>query len=63
MDELEKEFGLLFELLMWFKDKFFHWMDKPSCKDCDSSQSTFHGYSSNPEDFVNTNRVEVTITL
>lgn len=57
--EFDQEFGLLFEMMIWFKTEFFQWMNNPICKKCDSS-STFQGYSKNPEDFINTDRVEVT---
>lgn len=56
--EFDQEFGLLFEMMIWFKTEFFQWMNNPICKKCDSS-STFQGYSKNPEDFINTDRVEV----
>lgn len=57
-NEFDNEFGLLFEMMIWFKTEFFQWMDNPTCKKCDSS-STFQGYSHNPADFINTDRVEV----
>lgn len=54
----EMEFGLLFELIVWFKTEFFTWMNNPPCKKCTSS-STFQGYSKNPANFINTERIEV----
>ncbi|XP_065226688.1 peptide-N(4)-(N-acetyl-beta-glucosaminyl)asparagine amidase [Planococcus citri] len=54
----EMEFGLLFELIVWFKTEFFQWMNNPTCSKCKSS-STFQGYSSNPAELIETTRVEV----
>lgn len=60
MTDLEKEFGLLFEMMMWFKNEFFKWMDNPTCEQCKTPElSVFKGYSTNPANFVLTDRVEV----
>lgn len=58
----EMEFGLLFELIIWFKTEFFQWMNNPSCPKCKSS-STFQGYSKDPANFVETTRIEVRVIL
>ena len=58
----EIEFGLLFELIVWFKTEFFQWMNNPTCSKCKSS-STFQGYSKNPADFIETTRIEVRVNM
>ncbi len=40
--EFEKEFGLLIELMQWFKFEFFEWMNVPLCPKCNSA-SNFQG--------------------
>lgn len=52
----------LFEVMTWFKNEFFKWVDSPECVQC-YGNTTFTGLSTNPDNFVNTNRVEVTFTF
>ncbi|XP_067001285.2 peptide-N(4)-(N-acetyl-beta-glucosaminyl)asparagine amidase isoform X2 [Anabrus simplex] len=49
---------LLMELLAWFKNSFFSWVDAPQCNFC-CSETKFAGLSSNPEELRETKRVEV----
>ncbi|XP_067001284.2 peptide-N(4)-(N-acetyl-beta-glucosaminyl)asparagine amidase isoform X1 [Anabrus simplex] len=51
---------LLMELLAWFKNSFFSWVDAPQCNFC-CSETKFAGLSSNPEELRETKRVEVYI--
>lgn len=48
----------LLEVMTWFKNEFFKWVDTPECVQCNGN-TTFVGLSTNPTNFVNTNRVEV----
>lgn len=53
------ELVYLFEVMTWFKNEFFKWVDAPECVHCNGN-TTFTGLSTNPANLVTTNRVEVT---
>ncbi|KAF5292300.1 hypothetical protein FQA39_LY03334 [Lamprigera yunnana] len=49
---------LLLELLSWFKNEFFTWVDSPDCRFC-SGTTTFYNMSNDPKLMVYTQRVEM----
>ena len=49
---------LLIELLTWFKEEFFSWVDTPLCNSCGGKTVMSH-MSSDRADLVYTSRVEV----
>lgn len=46
------------ELLKWYKEDFFSWVDCPDCENCGESTEMSH-MSMDEKDLVYTNRVEV----
>ncbi|XP_018319742.1 peptide-N(4)-(N-acetyl-beta-glucosaminyl)asparagine amidase [Agrilus planipennis] len=53
---------LLLELLDWFKNDFFSWVDSPQCEFC-GSKTTFSGMSNDPSVLIHTERVETYICI
>lgn len=49
------------ELMNWFKNKFFKWVDSPKCLQCNSNSSLVE-MSSDPSDRNSTEKVEVGTT-
>ncbi|XP_050295790.1 peptide-N(4)-(N-acetyl-beta-glucosaminyl)asparagine amidase [Anthonomus grandis grandis] len=49
---------LLLELLQWFNEEFFTWVDSPDCEKCQGS-SQFSHMSQDKSHFIYTNRVEM----
>ncbi|KAK5649091.1 hypothetical protein RI129_003983 [Pyrocoelia pectoralis] len=49
---------LLLELLDWFKNDFFTWIDSPKCRYC-NSKTYFEKMSDDPNLLIHTNRVEM----
>ena len=49
---------LILELLNWFKNDYFTWVDNPPCKKC-GGDTVFSEMSSDPNDLLYTDRVEV----
>src|SRR5678815_5341009 len=43
LDEKDLRDLALIELLDWFKNSFFKWVDKPECELCRGSKTTFVG--------------------
>ncbi|XP_068620406.1 peptide-N(4)-(N-acetyl-beta-glucosaminyl)asparagine amidase [Battus philenor] len=57
-NDLSFEIALLMELLVWFKYKFFTWMDKPECETCGGT-TTYHNYQIRPVDRERGVKVEI----
>ncbi|XP_017780885.1 PREDICTED: peptide-N(4)-(N-acetyl-beta-glucosaminyl)asparagine amidase [Nicrophorus vespilloides] len=54
--------ALILELLVWFKNDFFEWVDSPDCEKCDS-KTKFSHMSSDPKLLTYTDKVEVHICV
>ncbi|KAJ8941940.1 hypothetical protein NQ318_013273 [Aromia moschata] len=55
--EISIQETLILELLEWFKEEFFSWVDSPTCSKC-GGETTFSHMSTDPSILVYTNRVE-----
>ncbi|CAG5015143.1 unnamed protein product [Parnassius apollo] len=56
-NDLSYEIALLMELLGWFKNEFFSWVDKPDCEQCGAP--TIHERNENMKIGTETCRVEI----
>lgn len=56
--ELALQDMLILELLTWFKESFFTWVDSPDCKKCGNKTKMSH-MSNDPNLLQYTDRVEV----
>lgn len=52
----------LTELMNWFKNEFFEWVDKPKCLKC-KCDTKFLEMSFNPQEEMGTDRVEVSFII
>lgn len=53
---------LILELLEWFKEEFFSWVDSPECTYC-GGKTVFSHMSTDPSLLVYTDRVEVGMNI
>lgn len=58
--EISIQDTLLLELLQWFKEDFFSWVDSPECSSC-GGKTDFSHMSTDSSMLVYTDRVEVCI--
>jgi peptide-N4-(N-acetyl-beta-glucosaminyl)asparagine amidase len=56
--EIDIQEFILTELLSWFKDSFFSWVDSPECERCKGS-TKFTGHDSSPSREGQAYRIEV----